>query len=261
MKEEYSQEETKTIHIRDVGERNNLDNKKEDQDNADQESAAAGGIKEAIEAGREAIEAGLLKLGETFPGLIPPSAIERHKNIDIKQKIVNFILPLAGRFNTFQRFIGVFEKVCLQNKEKVTLTAVLFPTKKENTYNETVNVIQDLQVKYPYTKISVVEVAESFARALALEIGANSVSEPDDLLFFVDVDMIFSTGTLDRIRMNTIKGVSAYYPIVYSEFDPTILYNASVSPNHYVINQDSGYWRQFGFGICSLYKSDLHKVS
>lgn len=219
---------------------------------------------EEVENGliQDAIESGLLKIGETFPGLLPPTSYDRKRiKKDIRDKVVNFILPLAGRFNTFMRFIGVFENICLKNKERVTITAVLFPSKTEDSYNETIKVMSDLQNKYQYTRITVVAVEDPFARAVALELGAAQVTEPDDLLFFVDVDMIFSTATLNRIRSNTVRGKLAYFPIVYSEFDPEIVYNQSVSPNHYIVNYDSGYWRQFGFGIASLYKSDLRKVS
>lgn len=45
----------------------------------------------------------------------------------------------------------------------------------------------------------------SFARALALELGA-SQCEDNNLMFFVDVDMTFSPATLDRIRLHTIRG-------------------------------------------------------
>lgn len=85
----------------------------------------------------------------------------------------------------------------------------------------------------------------------------------DDLLFFVDVDMVFSRATLERIRTNTIRGRQAYFPIVFSEFDPTTVYRdqaVGVAPNHFLINQDTGYWRQYGFGIVSVYKSDLRRV-
>lgn len=85
----------------------------------------------------------------------------------------------------------------------------------------------------------------------------------DDLLFFVDVDMVFSRASLERIRVNTIRGRQVYFPIVFSEFEPATVYRdqgLTVSPNHFLINQDSGYWRQYGFGIVSVYKSDLRRV-
>lgn len=49
-----------------------------------------------------------------------------------------------------------------------------------------------------------------------------------------------------------------YFPVVFSEFDPAVVYGAGVSaPSHFLVTRDSGYWRQFGFGIASAYRSDV----
>lgn len=183
------------------------------------------------------------------------------KRKELNEKTINFILPLAGRIETFKRFIGCFENACLKRKEKVRLFVELYDTKVENMYNQTLALLKDLQTKYADVQIFIDERTDSFARATALQEGTNRVSGEDDLLFFVDVDMIFDEDTIYRIRANTIKGKLIYFPIVFSEFDPNVVYNTSVSPDHYAVTQDSGYWIQFGFGICSAHKSDVNAVS
>lgn len=65
---------------------------------------------------KEAFETGLMKISGNLPSILLPSA-EQHNNI--KDKVVNFIVPLSGRFETFQRFVKIFEDVCLSNYEKV----------------------------------------------------------------------------------------------------------------------------------------------
>ncbi|XP_075209798.1 chondroitin sulfate synthase [Lycorma delicatula] len=217
--------------------------------------------KEGIGTGDEnsvGIKEGLIRLGESLPGLLLPGGQQTAEKS--QEKLINFIVPLSGRFKTFVRFINIFEDVCLKTREHVTLIVVLFPSDNENTINNTLNLVRELQARHSWTKITVIPVFDTFARALALHIGAGQVSEPDDLLFFVDVDMIFNVNVLRRIRMNTIKGKLAYFPIVYSEFDPKVVYNTSSSFNHFLINEDSGYWRQYGFGIASVYKTDLIQV-
>ncbi|KAG8292050.1 hypothetical protein J6590_047952 [Homalodisca vitripennis] len=211
---------------------------------------------------RQPLEAGFLRLGQTAQGtaLQPPTSVDKKGVYDITDKLINFILPLSGRHTTFLRFIENFESICLKSKEKVTLTVVLFPNDRENSFNETISIINRLQEKYVYTRITVLPVNETFARALALEYGAAHVTEPDDLLFFIDVDMIFNAEALLRIRLNTVRGKRVYFPIVFSQYDPRIVYNTLESPAHFRISQDTGYWRQFGFGITSLYKTDLRRV-
>lgn len=208
---------------------------------------------------KEVFEGGLLKIGEAFPGVLIPS--ETRKSLSkIRDKIINFILPLAGRFDAFQRFISVYEDVCLQDDQKTTLTVVLYPSLKEkSSFSNSINIIHSFQLKYPLAKINVIPASGSFARAEALELGASKYDDKtDNLLFCVDVDMVFTSRTLNRIRINTIKGKQAYFPIVFSEFDPNFSYKgASTVRNHFIVDRDSGYWRQFGYGIVSVYKSDL----
>ena len=122
---------------------------------------------------------------------------------------------------------------------------------------------------------------------LGLEIGSNAYPS-DALLFFCDVDMIFTRGFLDRVRRATKKNRQVFFPIVYSQYDPRWVYNSedaqaeidfvvhvpfqnlddsdadSNLPKHlrnpYLISKNSGYWRQFGFGIAALYNCDFRQA-
>ncbi|RXG54729.1 Chondroitin sulfate synthase 1 [Armadillidium vulgare] len=179
------------------------------------------------------------------------------------KKKINFILPLSGRLETFQRFIGDFQKVCLMRSEEVSLVIVSFRPKlgSEDTRKKVEDIVEALQREYPTTRMSVIRVNTTFARAMALEVGASMYGQ-NDLLFFIDVDMTFTVGTLENIRTHTIQGKQVYYPVVYSELDPDVLsLIANVSnPHHLLIDEFVGYWRAFGFGIVALYHSDLRRV-
>lgn len=125
--------------------------------------------------------------------------------------------------------------------------------------NETQTIINYLKNLYPRSKLKIIPIMEKFARARALDLGMAQV-DMDKLLFFIDVDMIWSPASLQRIRLNTIINKIVYFPIVFSEYDPNVVYGQSKSPNHMFINEESGYWRLFGFGIVSAYKQDIIKV-
>ncbi|XP_069679907.1 chondroitin sulfate synthase 1 [Periplaneta americana] len=211
---------------------------------------------------RDAFENGLLKIGEVFPGMLSPSE-PKDSASKIRNKIINFILPLSGRFEIFQRFLSVYEDVCLQDDQKTTLTVVLYPSFTDPpSFNNSLSLLQRFQLKYPLSRIDVISASGSFARAEALELGASRFDDKvDNLLFFVDVDMVFNTKTLERIRLNTIKGKQAYFPIVFSEFDPSFsIHRTGALRNHFVVSRDTGYWRQFGFGIVSVYRSDMKLI-
>lgn len=174
----------------------------------------------------------------------------------VRSKTVHFVLPLFNRLATFDRFMDNYESVCLANDERVTLTVVPFG---RATADRAGAAAAGLLAKYRGARIAVLpDPGGPFARASALHAGAERAgSAPDDLLLFVDVDMLWTSALIERVRLNTVRGRSAYFPIVYSEYDPVVVYGRPASPNHFLVNQDTGYWRQFGFGIVSVYKTDL----
>lgn len=101
--------------------------------------------------------------------------------------------------------------------------------------------------------------AGNFSRGKALDTAArSSFISSKDIIFFVDVDMIFQEESLDRIRINTIEHKQVYLPIVFSQYDPKRVHRrANVSYLSEDVAYESGYFRQFGYGICAIYKSDI----
>ena len=181
---------------------------------------------------------------------------------------IHFILPLAGRFQTFLQFMNNLEEACLQYGEKVALAVMLFHSDTDDRTEDTIDFMRTKQTQYPDHDLRVVPMKGLFSRAIALQQGA-SLFFDDSLLFFVDVDIYISRESLDRIRKNTIRNQQVYYPIVFSQYDPKIICDETgllekarcqdrTSP--FSFSQDYGYWRQFGFGIVSIYRSDLMKV-
>jgi len=104
--------------------------------------------------------------------------------------------------------------------------------------------------------------AQAFSRGVALMRGAAATPSTDALLFFTDVDMLFTADALRRIRLNTIRGAQVYFPIVFSEYSPETWSRDdrldSADAFHY--GRRRGYFRHFGFGLVSLYRFDLDRV-
>lgn len=176
------------------------------------------------------------------------------------EEIIHFILPLMGRLNIFRRFMANYEDVCLKTGAKTQLHIILF---NDTDADILINLIGGYQMKYGGDNIEVIFAEGAFARAKALDLGAVQCNQ-NDLLFFIDVDITFTSSILHRIRMNTKQGSQVYYPIVFSQFDPSVLCSFyKIKPCHmdnFNLSADTGYWRNFGFGIASMYKSDLEQV-
>lgn len=177
---------------------------------------------------------------------------------------IQLILPLSGRHSTFIRFIRIYERLCVQESQKASLVVVLYRSDHQPLdYERTIHLITDFNKQYPSHKITILQPQGPFSRAAALQYGADIFE--DQLLFFIDVDIAFKADTLLRVRYNTIKNQQIYFPIVYSRYDPRLLNENDRLPSmeteeDFHFDEVGGFWRQFGFGIASLYKEDLMKL-
>lgn len=195
-----------------------------------------------------------------------PQAVQQppHNVITELPNIV-FILPLVGRAAIFQRFLANFEDVCLLNDPKCDLLVALYV---DNDYVNNLDALETMQRHYPHRNVGYKEMAGNFSRGLALDTASrDSRLSDDDILFFVDVDITFTKKTLDRIRVNTIRRRQVYLPIVFSEYNPNPVLTNRVdlqgepkrSSSSGGITNDNGYFREYGYGLCVIFKSDLFK--
>jgi len=178
--------------------------------------------------------------------------------------IINFVLPLAGRFKTFLQFMHNFEDVCLKRNEQASLAVMLYRSEQDDRTDDMMSYINTLKQKYPNHRLAAVEMPGMFSRGVALQHGS-TLYNADDLLFFIDVDMYMHHSTLQRIRINTVLGNQVYFPIVFSQYDPQFVCEKSniscpLRTSPFQFDVQYGYWRQFGFGIVGMYNGDLKKV-
>ena len=199
----------------------------------------------------------------------------------IKDKVINFVVPLAGRWETFKRFMMNYEDICLRTNENVKLVIVLFEdeiTDKVSGLKQSKAIQKlfiQLMAKYGLKDgnrhLNLILSEGKFSRSIGCELGADTFST-NDLIFFIDVDIAFTSDFLLRARLNTIEYKQVYYPIVFSEYDPDDTINSirnvktekrsnqKLRKHHFDFSPNSGYWRHFGFGIVATYNSDLKRV-
>lgn len=183
---------------------------------------------------------------------------------------INIIMPLMGRFKIFQRFMASIENVILKPKANARLVLVLYKARDDpQAHKLTLDLVEYYQSKYGKEYIEVVETSSEFSRGPGLQLGVERCSQ-DALLFFIDVDIIFTAASLERVRLNTRRGSQVYFPIVFSQYDPEPVCfpgspHCKCMGSECVLKEEdvtdaAGYWRQFGFGIAAMYRSDYHKV-
>ncbi|EPQ10684.1 Chondroitin sulfate synthase 1 [Myotis brandtii] len=196
-------------------------------------------------------------LKRLVPFGLPGAGSERKEPKETK---INILIPLSGRFDMFARFMGHFEKTCLAPNQNVKLVVLLFNSDSNPDKAKQVELMRDYRLKYPKADMQILPVAGEFSRALALEVGSAQFRN-ESLLFFCDVDLVFTAEFLQRCRANTVLGQQIYFPIIFSQYDPRIVYGGKApSDNHFAFTRKTGFWRNYGFGITCIYKGDLVRV-
>lgn len=241
---------------------------------------------------REALENGLMKL-QNLPNVLKWG--DDSSEYPVYDRRIHFILPLSGRQETFGRFMRNYEDIVLKTNEAVSLIVVVYlDTNSPTDYKSTEDLVNYYINMYGKDIKLVMMGTEIFSRGAALTEGLKLCSS-DDLVFFIDVDMMFNFDTLRRIRIHTIKYHQVYFPVVFSEYNNEVVngddYNTLLGdkvvdePNPEEMEGDEpeeeepktekelinlkyskgirnelGYFRQYGFGILAMYKCDFERV-
>ncbi|KAE9415416.1 hypothetical protein Angca_004267 [Angiostrongylus cantonensis] len=178
--------------------------------------------------------------------------LRRGSNFTGENAHLHMILPLKGRAEIFARFASHLKNICARAGD-ISLVVVLYESEDEIANRITID-----ELRQSFIRVEVIEMDNApFSRGIALMKGAERVPA-DGLMFFTDVDMLFTCDALHRVRLNTILNAQVYFPIVFSEFSPeSWSENDRLLADAFHYGRRRGYFRHFGYGLAALYKADL----
>ena len=169
---------------------------------------------------------------------------------------LHFIVPLMGRLANFKRFFDSFEKTFVIPGDPVKLLIVYFPDVSSPV--EQKKVFESYAKNYPSVEMKWIDVKGPFKRAVALQIGTDYYGNAS-LLYYCDVDLVFRREFADRCRANAVLGKRAYFPVMFSQFNPNITYvNRQHPGTHYYYAKGAGFWRWYSFGPVCAYGKDIN---
>ncbi|XP_014854031.1 PREDICTED: chondroitin sulfate N-acetylgalactosaminyltransferase 1-like isoform X1 [Poecilia mexicana] len=176
--------------------------------------------------------------------------------------VINIIVPLSGRVDAFKQFMSNFRDVCIQQDGRVHLTVVYFG---RDQINQVKAVLDQITRETRFRSFTLIQMNEEFSRGRGLDVGARAWRQRQNvLLFFCDVDIHFTPDFLTSCRLNAEAGKKVYYPVLFSQYNPSIIYsNHTHMPSikqQLVIKNENGFWRDFGFGMTCQYRSDFINV-
>ncbi|XP_059541233.1 chondroitin sulfate N-acetylgalactosaminyltransferase 1 isoform X2 [Myotis daubentonii] len=151
----------------------------------------------------------------------------KKEKLNMANTLINIIVPLARRVDKFRQFMQNFRAANFRNFTFIQLNG-------------------------------------EFSRGKGLDVGARFWKGSNVLLFFCDVDIHFTSEFLNTCRLNTQPGRKVFYPVLFSQYNPGIIYghHDAVPPleQQLVIKKETGFWRDFGFGMTCQYRSDFINI-
>jgi len=177
-----------------------------------------------------------------------------------KRELINIIVPITGRATQLQNFLRDLYHAAIEPKENIYLTVVIYGKDPDNHIKTTV---RQWSKEHNFGNYDVLKKDRPFNRGRALHDGIMRWNGNERVLFFLcDIDIKFNNPFLNRCRKYAQPGQSVYMPIVFSLYNPNIVFGSDevrLASKALNISENTGTWRPLGYGMVCTYKKDYLK--
>ena len=176
-----------------------------------------------------------------------------------QKELINVIVPVSGRSQRFHDFLENI-RAATNSGENIFLTIVVYGADAENDIKKT---IKKFSADNNFKTYDILKKNVPFNRGRALHDGIQRWNGYKNVLMFLcDVDIKFDVSFLQRCRQQTVLGKSVYFPVLFSLYNPKIVFNGEKHSDakYFEISESNGIWRTLGYGMICTYRPDYLAV-
>lgn len=115
--------------------------------------------------------------------------------------------------------------------------------------------VQWIERKYP--RVSIVRKSVPYSRSVALNTAFTSLKE-EEVAVILDIDIRIQSDYLRHVRAFTIPGKSAFFPIQFSRYNPSLVPPSAQGTFH--LNSQTGLWRRELYSMSAIAVADLRRL-
>uniref|UniRef100_A0A7M5VGX1 Hexosyltransferase n=1 Tax=Clytia hemisphaerica TaxID=252671 RepID=A0A7M5VGX1_9CNID len=182
---------------------------------------------------------------------------------NVKKELINLIVSVSQRSDRLILFLRNIHEIRKRRTENIFVTIVIHDTGESS--NGIKKAIKEFSKSHNFTAYDILKKNVPFNRGHALHDGImrwNGYAKV--LMFLCDIDIRIKPDFFDRCRKYTEAGRSVYMPIVFSLYNPNIVFNGNLSmvntEKTFEINEQTGTWRPYGYGMTCFYKTDYMRT-
>lgn len=177
-------------------------------------------------------------------------------------ELINVIVPISKRSDRLTTFLENIRNLTMNYNENIFLTIVIYGGDHNN---EIKNIIKQFSKANNFRKYDILKRNLPFNRGQALHDGVMRWNGYKNvLLFLCDIDIKISPQFFSRCRNHAKLGESVYMPIVFSLYNPGIVFRNDPSLAEtdalFNISEHTGTWRPYGYGMVCMYRPDYMSI-
>ena len=181
--------------------------------------------------------------------------IESGRTVNNQQSEIHVITMMSDSLpiSRLTDFLAMIKSINL--KQKLFVYFSLYG--KTQNVRQYKHLIIDASKNLKNAKFKVLHMKGKFERGAARHNGVSMLPPKNVLILFVDIDISFNSGFLQRCQLYTESKKSVYFPIVFSQYNPAIV---GKTKKPWVISSNHGMWRDQGHGNLCVFRSDYLEV-